>query len=192
MNKWYYCNSQTSTSISYGLQIPCLMLIQKLCIKSSFVSKGIFHFPNIGLTIYLILVLTKNFLNALISSVMVGLILVPNGKLLGKQFGDKYPYEEALAKAKLEKQNQEQLEISEEPDGPGGRLYGSDYEYHKELISNITIKDGDPKPQFVHEEHPWGIFFTVLGTVLLDFDADACQSPSRAYLLDVTTAGKYE
>ena len=192
MNKWYYCNSQTSTSISYGLQIPCLMLIQKLCIKSNFVSKGIFCFPNIGLTIYLILVLTKNFLNALISSVMVGLILVPNGKLLGKQFGDKYPYEEALAKAKLEKQNQEQLEISEEPDGPGGRLYGSDYEYHKELISNITIKDGDPKPQFVHEEHPWGIFFTVLGTVLLDFDADACQSPSRAYLLDVTTAGKYE
>ncbi|XP_043479352.1 proton-associated sugar transporter A [Leptopilina heterotoma] len=34
--------------------------------------------------------------------------------------------------------------------------------------------------------HPWGIFFTILGTVLLDFDADACQSPARAYLLDVT------
>ena len=142
--------------------------------------------------IYLPLVLTKLFVYARILSVMVGLILVPNGKLLGKQFGDKYPYEEALAKAKLEKQNQESLETSEEPDGPGGRLYGSDYEYHKELISNITIKDGDPKPQFVHEEHPWGIFFTVLGTVLLDFDADACQSPSRAYLLDVTTAGKYD
>ena len=30
------------------------------------------------------------------------------------------------------------------------------------------------------------MLFTVLGTVLLDFDADACQSPSRAYLLDVT------
>ena len=27
------------------------------------------------------------------------------------------------------------------------------------------------------------------GTVLLDFDADACQSPSRAYLLDVTLPG---
>lgn len=37
--------------------------------------------------------------------------------------------------------------------------------------------------------HPWGIFFTVLGTVLLDFDADACQSPSRAYLLDVCVPG---
>ncbi|XP_054015604.1 proton-associated sugar transporter A [Hylaeus anthracinus] len=35
--------------------------------------------------------------------------------------------------------------------------------------------------------HSWGIFFTILGTVLLDFDADACQSPARAYLLDVTT-----
>ncbi|TGZ57875.1 Uncharacterized protein DBV15_12318 [Temnothorax longispinosus] len=34
--------------------------------------------------------------------------------------------------------------------------------------------------------HSWGIFFTILGTVLLNFDADACQSPARAYLLDVT------
>ncbi|XP_004931236.2 proton-associated sugar transporter A isoform X1 [Bombyx mori] len=34
--------------------------------------------------------------------------------------------------------------------------------------------------------HPWGVVFTVLGTVFLDFDADACQSPARAYLLDVT------
>ena len=30
----------------------------------------------------------------------------------------------------------------------------------------------------------------ILGTVLLDFDADACQSPSRAYLLDVTLPGR--
>ncbi|XP_018392857.1 PREDICTED: proton-associated sugar transporter A [Cyphomyrmex costatus] len=34
--------------------------------------------------------------------------------------------------------------------------------------------------------HSWGILFTILGTVLLDFDADGCQSPARAYLLDVT------
>lgn len=38
--------------------------------------------------------------------------------------------------------------------------------------------------------HSWGILFTILGTVLLDFDADACQSPARAYLLDVTIPGK--
>jgi solute carrier family 45, member 1/2/4 len=35
----------------------------------------------------------------------------------------------------------------------------------------------------------WAIFFTVLGTVLLDFDADACQSPARAYLLDICVPG---
>ncbi|XP_063850625.1 LOW QUALITY PROTEIN: proton-associated sugar transporter A-like [Scylla paramamosain] len=38
------------------------------------------------------------------------------------------------------------------------------------------------------ESHPWGIFFTIVGTMLLDFDAEPCQSPSRAYLLDVTVA----
>lgn len=31
----------------------------------------------------------------------------------------------------------------------------------------------------------WAILFTVLGTLLLDFNADNCQTPSRAYLLDV-------
>lgn len=41
-----------------------------------------------------------------------------------------------------------------------------------------------------NNHHPWGVFFTVLGTVLLDFDADACQSPARAYLLDVTVPGQ--
>jgi len=38
----------------------------------------------------------------------------------------------------------------------------------------------------------WAIFFTVLGTVLLDFDADACQSPARAYLLDICVPGNFE
>jgi solute carrier family 45, member 1/2/4 len=31
----------------------------------------------------------------------------------------------------------------------------------------------------------WAILFTVLGTMLLDFCADNCQTPSRAYLLDM-------
>ncbi|XP_055951249.1 membrane-associated transporter protein-like isoform X2 [Argiope bruennichi] len=33
---------------------------------------------------------------------------------------------------------------------------------------------------------PWSIAFTVIGTMLLDFCSDACQSPSRTYLLDVS------
>lgn len=39
--------------------------------------------------------------------------------------------------------------------------------------------DANPKQYF------WAVFFTVLGTLLLDFNADNCQNPSRAYLLDV-------
>lgn len=31
----------------------------------------------------------------------------------------------------------------------------------------------------------WAILFTVFGTLLLDFNADNCQTPSRAYLLDM-------
>lgn len=49
-------------------------------------------------------------------------------------------------------------------------------------IANETVQEAS--------SHSWGIFFTILGTVLLDFDADACQSPARAYLLDVTVPGK--
>lgn len=47
-----------------------------------------------------------------------------------------------------------------------------------------------PEPVGRASSHAWGIFFTILGTVLLDFDADACQSPARAYLLDVTIPGE--
>jgi len=94
--------------------------------------------------------------------VIIGLIMVPNGKLIGKQLGDRYPREDML--------------LEEHTNGPGGRLSG--------LINNSTLTQDDVDTN--HASHPWGIFFTVLGTVLLDFDADACQSPSRAYLLDVT------
>lgn len=58
------------------------------------------------------------------------------------------------------------------------------------LGHRTTAKDSkDENPPAVISSHSWGIFFTILGTVLLDFDADACQSPARAYLLDVTVPG---
>ncbi|KAL6260325.1 hypothetical protein P5V15_007856 [Pogonomyrmex californicus] len=53
------------------------------------------------------------------------------------------------------------------------------------LGHRTTAKEA-PEPVGKASSHSWGIFFTILGTVLLDFDADACQSPARAYLLDVT------
>lgn len=85
----------------------------------------------------------------LISSfTLTGLLLVPNGKDLGKQLGDIYRDRSFNASS-----------------------------------NNETLTDPTA-------DHPWGVVFTILGTVLLDFDADACQSPSRAYLLDVTVPGK--
>ena len=115
-----------------------------------------------------------------------GLILVPNGKLIGKMLGDQYPQEDAWAARRAAR------------DGPGGRFLGNEYEYdRKETVGlNMTSVLSNEAPvqppidaEVDHGSHSWGIFFTVLGTVLLDFDADACQSPSRAYLLDVTVAG---
>ena len=58
------------------------------------------------------------------------------------------------------------------------------------LMNNLTTVSYTTPPPDLHTYHPWGIFFTIIGTVLLDFDADACQSPSRAYLLDVTLPGE--
>lgn len=108
----------------------------------------------------------RPFIILLSVGVVIGLLLVPNGKFIGKQLGDRYPGEERL---------------EEEMKGPGGRLTGLVAE------SNSTIIQEELHGE--HASHPWGVFFTVLGTVLLDFDADACQSPSRAYLLDVTLPG---
>lgn len=64
-------------------------------------------------------------------------------------------------------------------------------------VTNITdisahrtsaVATSSSKPAY-DNWHPRGIFFTILGTVLLDFNADGCQSPARAYLLDITVAG---
>ncbi|KAL4708308.1 hypothetical protein ACJJTC_007714 [Scirpophaga incertulas] len=73
---------------------------------------------------------------------------------------------------------------------PNGEAIG--YALGDERPANRTIVPAvlGPRSTALEEEHsnyhPWGVLFTVLGTVFLDFDADACQSPARAYLLDVT------
>ncbi|CAG0888616.1 unnamed protein product [Darwinula stevensoni] len=107
----------------------------------------------------------RPFVLILSAGIVLGLILVPNGKDLGILLGDLYP---SRAGAN-----------------------GTD----SSLVGNATGEDstGEDLPaddSAGASRHPWGIFFTALGTVLLDFDADACQSPSRTYLLDVTQPGK--
>ena len=117
----------------------------------------------------------RPFIILLSIGVVLGLLLVPNGKALGKLMGDKY--------------------YDREINAPSGRMVDSWTEEDMDMGGNSTAAMYDEEeyvtpPPDLHQYHPWGIFFTIIGTVLLDFDADACQSPSRAYLLDVTLPGK--
>jgi len=93
----------------------------------------------------------RPFIILLSIGIILGLLLVPNGKLIGQGFGDTYPED----------------------------FISANSSWKPSAESDVINSEVDTST------HPWGIFLTVLGTVLLDFDADACQSPSRAYLLDV-------
>lgn len=96
----------------------------------------------------------------------LGLLLVPNGEAIGYALGDYYPEaEETNSSSIVTKSIQPHRSTA------------------SETVFDDTVNQITP--------HPWGIFFTILGTVLLDFDADACQSPARAYLLDVTIPGEF-
>ena len=116
----------------------------------------------------------RPFIILLSIGVVLGLLLVPNGKALGRLMGDKYYHKDV--------------------DAPTGRMPLLEDDYYHDDPANITILEVTPvtPPPDLHTYHPWGILFTIIGTVLLDFDADACQSPSRAYLLDVTLPGNEE
>lgn len=105
----------------------------------------------------------RPFIILLSIGVLMGLLLVPNGEDLGYAFGDVDPHAQITAMNLTANQTHNNINVSP----------------HRASASDTEV-------QAVQKtSHPWGIFFTILGTVLLDFDADACQSPARAYLLDV-------
>ncbi|XP_037828373.1 proton-associated sugar transporter A [Lucilia sericata] len=106
----------------------------------------------------------RPFIILLSIGVFLGLLLVPNGEDLGYLFGDIDPHIQISA-MNLTLNGTTHNNINVSP--------------HRATASKTELGT------IQKTSHPWGIFFTVLGTVLLDFDADACQSPSRAYLLDV-------
>ncbi|XP_022909420.1 membrane-associated transporter protein [Onthophagus taurus] len=108
----------------------------------------------------------RPFIIAMSIGVLLGLLLVPNGENMGYSFGDSKPPD---------------IEIIQKNTILSHRTSASSNSFNQTLNNAYVYNNS----------HPWGIFFTVLGTVLLDFDADACQSPSRAYLLDVTIPGDH-
>lgn len=105
------------------------------------------------------------------AGIVIGLVLVPNGEALGILAGD----------------SSELL-----PDG--GR--NATDEYLNTTDNYVTFENGtsvlrtDITPEWpsvkLPNRHVVGILLTVLGVALLDFNCDACQSPCRTYLLDIS------
>ncbi|XP_070174084.1 proton-associated sugar transporter A-like [Littorina saxatilis] len=95
--------------------------------------------------------------------IVLGLALVPNGEALGLWMGDNgtatLHHPKYFAKLNLSSQN---------------------------VASKHASLNKTGKPFQLSEEHFRGIILTILGVALLDFNCDACQSPCRAYLLDVS------
>ncbi|CAF1164404.1 unnamed protein product [Rotaria sordida] len=58
-----------------------------------------------------------------------------------------------------------------------------------ELINQTNFENYQISNPFLTRK--FGTIITVLGVLLLDLDCDACQSPSRAYLLDVTNPNQH-
>ncbi|CAF1150488.1 unnamed protein product [Rotaria sp. Silwood1] len=58
-----------------------------------------------------------------------------------------------------------------------------------ELFNQTNVENDQISNPFL--THKFGTIITVLGVLLLDLDCDACQSPSRAYLLDVTNPNQH-
>nr|CAH7724768.1 unnamed protein product [Callosobruchus chinensis] len=117
----------------------------------------------------------RPFILAMSLGVFLGLILVPNGEYLGYAMGDPKPPNKLnrIAAHKISATSKNALLKD---------LNGTDALSGIEAISRPILPSEEPSPIY----HTWGVFFTILGTVLLDFDADGCQSPARAYLLDVS------
>ncbi|XP_055905348.1 proton-associated sugar transporter A [Eupeodes corollae] len=74
-----------------------------------------------------------------------------------------------------------------------GILLGDQPSNTMELVEEFITTDGVASAYQASEIIPpesgggtfkFAVIFTILGTILLDFDADTCQTPSRAYLLD--------
>ncbi|ELU07954.1 hypothetical protein CAPTEDRAFT_23351, partial [Capitella teleta] len=102
----------------------------------------------------------RPFIVMLSIGIIIGLILVPNGERFGRLLGDVYAT-------------------------PSNTTSGFDDATN--ITTNVTTPPPPTMAPWIQRPHPLSILFTVIGVVLLDFSCDACQSPCRTYLLDVST-----
>lgn len=68
----------------------------------------------------------------------------------------------------------------------------TDYDIHNIILFNFTGNSTTSDTDYVAftvSSINWSIILTIIGIILLDFCADNCQTPSRAFLLDVCIPG---
>lgn len=142
----------------------------------------------------------RPFIILLSFGIFLGLILVPNGQKLGAAFGDDYEeYSIAEQKSTVEFQGSIKNQSISQDRNKNYRfnIFSRQIEHlnesepntnrFDELTTSSTLYDFSTLASVVKSSiHPFSIFFTVLGVVVLDFSCDACQSPCRAYMVDVT------
>ncbi|EDW17467.1 proton-associated sugar transporter A [Drosophila mojavensis] len=89
--------------------------------------------------------------------IFLGLILVPYGKELGVWLGDV------------------------------GYNYSTSNYGNESSVSAAALLSSEPAPESgaSPSNYKFAVILTILGMVLLDFDADTCQTPARTYLLDM-------
>lgn len=118
----------------------------------------------------------RPFILLLSAGIVVGLVLVPYGYKLG-----------AFICGTPESPEYDYLDTDSSPLSSSEPMsnyssYNVTYSppYHENISMSMIYH---PSPT---SAHVCSTVFTIIGVVLLDFNCDACQSPARAYLIDVT------
>ncbi|KAH3825795.1 hypothetical protein DPMN_127675 [Dreissena polymorpha] len=111
------------------------------------------------------------------TGIIIGLILVPNGDTLGTLAGDS-----GL---------KDNVNVSQFVDATFVRKINSTndllmFNNGTSVIVRSNFSPQWPSPDTLPPRHLFGILLTILGVALLDFNCDACQSPCRTYLLDIS------
>lgn len=172
----------------------------------------------------------RPFIMLLSTGILLGLILVPNGRHIGAALGDTRNLRVNVSDSELKSDSSVLLKNMTQSLERTNRLLTADskrnlvtnmtgYSRHNDkylnLLANLLdhqsqIEKNTSSPVYLSRKkrmvgkgnvqsaknvprkhspphmQPWSIAFTVIGTILLDFCSDACQSPSRTYLLDVS------
>ena len=119
----------------------------------------------------------RPFILLLSIGIVIGLILVPNGEALGVRLGDSGTSTDSISKTP----NSNLTVLRKINDTDSLVLFSNG----STLIVRSDFSPKWPSLKLPHN-HIAGIILTILGVAMLDFNCDACQSPCRTYLLDIS------